>query len=693
MDPTLTPFFRPKGIVVVGASTSPDKLGYGVARNLVASRYPGAINLVSQKGGELFGHVLYRDLQSVPDPVDLAILIVPASAMPDTLLACAQRKIHAAILESAGFREAGEEGASLERTCLRIARDNGVRLLGPNCIGTLDTHLPLDTTFLQPPLPPAGGIGFISHSGAFCAAIIDWSRQQGFGFSQVASLGNQADVTETDMLPMVAADDNTRVIALYMEGVSEGAAFVQAARRVSVEQKPIVALKVGRFDSGQKAAASHTGALAGADVAFDAAFRKAGIFRADSAEQMFDWAHALEVCPLPVDRRVAVLTDAGGPGVIAADALESHGMKLAEISTATRQALAAQLPPAASLSNPVDMLASASPDQYAVSLRLLLQDETVDAVLMILPPPPMYTAEAVADAVIPVIRSSSKPVVVALLGSRGTAAAFDLFSQAHVATYPFPERAASALGVLHRRADFLAKAGFSQASSARTYPKPQVVPNASPESLIAAYGIPTLSPRLARSPEEAGLIADELGYPVVMKISSLDISHKSDVGGVVLNLRSASEARTAYVQVSRSVSANAPGARLEGVLIQKQAPAGQEVIIGVSHDPSFGPLVMFGTGGTETEALKDVAFALAPLSPSEASDMLERTWAGRRLDGFRNLPPADRSAVEASLVRLSWLAVDYPDLAEIEINPLIALPQWVVAVDVRARRVASPTPG
>lgn len=692
MDSSLTPFFRPKGVVVVGVSTSPDKLGYGVARNLVGSGYPGAIHFMGQKPGELFGRVLHADLQSVPDPVDLAVLIVPASAMPDALRACARRKIRAAILESAGFREAGLEGASLERICMQIARDNGIRLLGPNCIGTLDTHLPLDTTFLQPPMPPAGGIGFISHSGAFCAAIIDWSRQQGFGFSLVASLGNQADVNETEILPLMASDEQTDVIALYMEGVSDGPAFVQAARRVSIEQKPIVALKVGRFDSGQKAAASHTGALAGADVAFDAAFRKSGIFRADSAEQMLDWAHALEVCPLPSDRRVAVLTDAGGPGVIAADALEFSGLKLAELAAATRQALASQLPPAASVSNPVDMLAAAGPDQYAVCLRLLLQDPAVDSVLMILPPPPTSTAEAVAEAVIPVIQSFPKPVVVALLGSRGTAAAFDLFSRAQVATYPFPERAASALGVLRRRADFMADAMASQASLARPYPRPEIAPNASPESLIAAYGIPTLNPRLARSPDEAALIADGLGYPVALKISSPDLPHKSDVGGVVLDVKSASGVRAAYAQLTRSVAANAPGARLDGALIQQQAPSGQEVIIGVSRDPTFGPLVMFGTGGTEAEALRDVAFALAPLSLSEASDMLDRTWAGRRLRGFRNLPPADRSAVEASLVRLSWLAVDQPDILEIEINPLIALPDGVIAVDIRARRGLSPTP-
>jgi len=321
MTESLLPFFSPLGVVVIGASTSPEKLGYGVARNLIASGYQGMIHFVSQKTGELFERPLYTDLAQVPDPVDLAILIVPPNATPETLKACGARGIHAAIIVSAGFREAGPEGAALEAECLAVARAHGIRLLGPNCIGTINPHLRLDTTFLQPPMPAAGHIGFVSHSGAFCAAIIDWARAQGFGFSQLVSLGNQADVNETDMLPMVAADEHTRVIVLYMESVSDGRRFVEAARAVT-RRKPVIALKVGRFEAGQKAAASHTGALAGSESAFEAAFEKAGILRADSAEQMFDWARALENCPLPRGKNMAILTNAGGPGVIAADSLD-----------------------------------------------------------------------------------------------------------------------------------------------------------------------------------------------------------------------------------------------------------------------------------------------------------------------------------------------------------------------------------
>ncbi|HET7143182.1 MAG TPA: CoA-binding protein, partial [Anaerolineales bacterium] len=377
MSSSLAPFFRPRGVVVIGVSTSAEKLGYGVARNLVQSGYQGAIHFVSQKSGELFERPFYTNLSDVPDPADLAILIVPPRSTPQAIEDCAKRGIKAAILVSSGFREIGADGAALEGQCVDVARKHGVRLLGPNCIGILDTHLPLDTTFLQPPLPAQGGIAFVSHSGAFCAAIIDWARGQGFGFSQIVSLGNQADINETDVLPEVAKDEHTRVIALYMESVSDGKKFVQAASEVT-KNKPVIALKVGRFESGQKAAASHTGALAGSDAAFDAAFAKAGVLRADTAEQMFDWARALENCQLPKGRGMAILTNAGGPGVIAADSLETNGLLLSRLTESAMKALSSTLPPSACVHNPVDMLASASPDTYATCLKLLLQDENVD---------------------------------------------------------------------------------------------------------------------------------------------------------------------------------------------------------------------------------------------------------------------------------------------------------------------------
>ncbi len=694
MNSSLDSFFKPNGIVIVGASTSPEKLGYGVARNLIQSGYQGAIHFVSQKQGELFGRPLYTDLMQVPSPVDLAVLVVPNTAMPGAIESCAKRGIHAAIVVSAGFREAGAEGAALEKKCTEIAHAQGVRLLGPNCIGTIDTHLPLDTTFLQPPMPTKGGIAFASHSGAFAAAIIDWARRQGFGFSQIVSLGNQADVNETDVLPLLADNEHTRVIVLYMESVSDGIRFVETARRVT-QRKPVIALKVGRFESAQKAAASHTGALAASDTAFDAAFAKAGIFRADTAEQMFDWARALEHCPLPrvsryareerslLDPRgTAILTNAGGPGVIAADALEVNGLHLAQLSDATLKALSANLPPAAGIHNPVDMLASASPQNYADCLKLLLDDSNVDSVMVILPPPPMFTTESVADAIIPIIRSSQKPIVVALLGSELTANAFERFNKANVVTYPFPERAASALGILARRAKYLDRGRRTEDQTVHGLPSTVF---SSTDELLSAYNIPIASIKLARSESEAARIAKELGFPVVMKIASPDILHKSDIGGVLLNVKSEADVQGGYTLLVERAIKTKPNAKIEGVHIQRQIESGQEVIVGAVRDPTFGPLVMFGSGGVEAEGLKDVAFALGPLSPLEAEEMIRKTWAGKKLDGFRNIPAADKSAVQDILIKLSRLAHEHPEIQEIEINPLRALSKGAIAVDVRIK--------
>jgi acetyltransferase len=682
MDSSLLPFFKPQGVVVIGASTSPEKLGYGVARNLVHSGYQGAIHFVSQKPGMLFERPLYTELAQVPDPVDLAILIVPPQSTPQTITDCAKRGIHAVTIVSAGFREAGAEGAALEQDCLNIARAHGVRLLGPNCIGTLDTHLPLDTTFLQPPMPAQGHIGFISHSGAFCAAIIDWARAQGFGFSQLVSLGNQADVNETDMLPILAQDEHTRVIVLYMESVSDGRKFVEAARSVT-EYKPVIALKVGRFESGQKAAASHTGALAASDTAFDAAFDKAGILRAESAEQMFDWARALENCPLPRGKNIAVLTNAGGPGVIAADSLEHHGLTLAQLHEPTLKALLATLPSAASVFNSVDMLASASPEQYASCLNLLLEADNVDGALVILPPPPMFKAENVAEKLIEVIHQFDKPVVIALMGSTLIEQASKTFQLANIPTYPFPERAASALSALVKRAEFLDRRPQTNDHKVR---RPSSAVNSSPDELLESYAIQTASIKLARDEHEAIAIAKEFGFPVVMKIASPDILHKSDVGGVLLNVKDAQSLSSAYALMMKRVKESKPEARIDGVHLQRQIAQGQEVIVGMVRDPQFGALMMFGSGGVEVEGLKDVAFALAPLNQAEAEKMIRKTWAGRKLKGFRNIPAADEESVIDVLIKLSWLAFENEDITEIEINPLRVLDKGAVAVDVRMSR-------
>ncbi|MFZ5857976.1 MAG: acetate--CoA ligase family protein, partial [Chloroflexota bacterium] len=684
-------------------SADPMKLGYGVARNLIQSQYKGAVHLVNPKGGTIMGRAVSASIAEVPDPVDLAVLIVPAAAMPAALADCGARGIRAAIIMAGGFREIGPAGAALEDEVLRIARENRIRILGPNCIGLLDTHYPLDTTFLPPPLPARGDIGFLSHSGAFCAAVIDWSRQQGFSFSRLVSLGNQTDITETDLLALMAADEHTRVLAMYIESLPDGKRFIEEACKVT-KHKPIVALKVGRSASGQRAAASHTGALAGADEAYASAFRKSGVLRADSAEQLFEWSRALAWLPLPTGRRMAVLTNAGGPGVMSADFIEGHGMSLAEITDATREKLRAILPPAASLMNPVDMLSNASPHEYATSLQILLEDPNVDGVLLVLPPPPMYSTESVADALIPIISNSKKPVTVALMGSNLVREAWRRFNAAHIPTYDFPERAASALSCLVRRAEYLRDLE-SDSTPASTLdhdaiskilhrpersgsevegPASWLDPEAA-DSLLTAARIPTAPVKLARTADEAASFARELGFPLVLKIASPDILHKSDVGGIFLGLNSAEEVKESFDLATRRAKEVKPSARIEGCHLQRMIGSGQEVILGSTRDAQFGPLIMFGSGGIDVEGLKDVAFHLAPLTEREADRLIDHTWAGKKLGGWRSIPPADRAAVRTALMNLSELVYHHPEIAEIEINPLRVLDKGAVAVDVRIR--------
>lgn len=698
---SLRPFFSPRGIAVLGVSHDPTKLGYGLARNLVHGNFRGAVHLINPKGGSLFGQPIYTSILEAPEPLDLAILLIPASLIPSALKECGDRGVKAAVIGSGGFRETGSEGAALEDECIQIANSFGMRLIGPNCIGLLDTHLPMNATFLPPPGPLPGDVAFISHSGAICAAVIDWARGHNFGLSLLVSLGNQADVNETDVLEPVSEDGFTRVITLYLEGIRDGRRFVSQACSIT-RHKPIIALKVGRFAGGRRAVASHTGALAGQESAYNAAFRRAGVIRAETSEEMFDWARALAWCPPPRGRNIAVLTNAGGPGVTAADALESHQMRLADLSEKTRLELHNILPPAASLSNPIDMLASASPEEYARCLQLILQDPAVDGVMVILPPPPMYTAGAVARAIIPVIHHADKPVVVALMGERLIQEAVEHLRAANIPEYRFPERAASALAALAERAEYLTRLETSvepapalAIASARaafqaylnSSEKDEWLPPSLLEELMTGYGLPLPTAHLAQSQDEAVETAKRIGFPVALKISSPDIPHKTDVQGVLLNLWDERAVAQGYAQMLENIQDNLPHAHIRGVIVQRMLPAGQEVIIGAIQDPQFGALVMFGAGGVEAEELKDVAFVLAPMSEEEANYLLESTWAGRRLKGYRGLLPADRQAVINALMRFSQFAADFPELAEIEINPLRALPagQGAFALDMRAR--------
>jgi acetyl coenzyme A synthetase (ADP forming)-like protein len=697
MDTSLLPFFQPRGVVVIGASTNPVKPGYAAARNVAQSGFKGAVHFVSQKPGELFNRPIYTSVEQVPDPVDVAVVVVPASSSAEVLEACGKRGIRAVIILSGGFRETGPQGEALETDLVRIARAYGIRLVGPNCVGLADTHLPLDTSFLPAPFPSAGNVALISQSGAIIDVIIDWARTEGLGFSRLMSLGNKADIVEADVLMAAVEDEHTRVLAMYIEALVDGRRFVEEARKAAC-LKPIVALKVGRLASGQRAAVSHTGALAGSDSAYEAAFERAGILRSTTNEELFDWTLAFSRCPLPRGRRVAVLTNAGGPGVIASDAIEAHDLRLAELSEKTRKALQAILPPASNFNNPVDMLGGSTPQQFATSLSLLLDDPGVDAVIVLEPPPPMFPAEEIGDAMIPIIQMADKPVLVALMGGTLVEEARRHFQAAQVAVYPFAERAVSALAALARRAKAVGEpepvlpvlANVDRKAAGKALPDARVpgwLDSEAAARLVSAYGIPTAPVKLAKTAEQAAMLAVELGFPLVLKVASPDIPHKSDVGGVILDVDSAQAAAEAFHAVTDRARSLCPDARLEGAHLQRMIPPGQEVIIGATRDPQFGALMMFGSGGVEVEGLKDVAFLLAPLTFPQAAQMLSRTWAGRKLAGFRSIQPGDAEAVQEALVRLSQLVSDFPEIKEVEINPLCALApgQGVMAVDVRVK--------
>jgi acetyltransferase len=662
-------FFRPEGIVLIGATSDPSKLGHGVAENLMT--FPGVVHFVGRESGVMLGRSIYASLEQVPDPVDLAVVLVPAHAVPDVLRACGRRGVRSVVIASGGFRETGHEGAALERTCVEIANRHGIRFLGPNCIGVIDTHVPLDTTFLGPSRAPEGSVGFLSHSGALCAAVIDWSRGEGFGFSRLVSLGNQADLTETDLLPAVAEDAATEVIAMYMEGIGDGRGFVDAALGT---ETPIVVHKAGRFAAGQRAAASHTGALAGDEAAFDAAFRRAGVLRASSTKEMFDWARSLAWLPAMRGPNVAIVTNAGGPGVIAADVVEQAGLSLAKLSEATTAELRILLPPAAGVTNPVDMLASATTEQYAQSLQTVLADDGVDAAMVILPPPPRQRAEDIADALASL--NYTKPLVVALMGGPAIGMAADRLRAARIPDYRFPTEAAGALGALYRRSTFrrhtlcVSPADGGGAPIAGEGWLGQVAALA----LIEDSGIPSVSTVGAADAGEAVRAAASLEYPIAMKAEAPGLIHKSEAGGVILGLENPTDVRRAFHLLSERHKG------LLGVVVQPMVSGDQELVVGVIRDPQFGPLLMFGSGGVGVEGLKDVAFALAPITYEDIEYLLSETVAGR------NLPEAAVREVEGVLVRLGALAADHPEIVEMEINPLVVRSLGEVrALDARVR--------
>ncbi len=696
MPSSLTPFFDAKGVAILGASTNPKKLSYGILENLVSYGYKGEVYPVNPNATEILGRKAYASIADVPDPVELAVVVLPVTVIMETMREIGERGIKAVVIITGGFRELGEEGAKVELAVKELARYYGMRVVGPNCVGTIDVRTGLDSTFIKG-LPQAGPIAFISQSGAICGGVIDLIINSRIGFSHFASLGNEMDVTETDMLEYFAEDENVNVIAMYVEGIQDGPRFMEVARRVS-QKKPIVFLKAGKNDAGAKAVSSHTGSLAGSYAAYQAALAQAGVVEVETISQLFNVAWALGTQPLPAGKRVAITTNAGGAAALAADSLAFNGFELAKISPEIQQKLRTKLNPSAQVSNPVDMLGSVSPEDYIWSLGNLDADEGVDVLLPILVPQSLVDTLGVAKAWVEIGKQTNKTLLTCLMGERSTLESEQWLNMAGVPVFAYPDEAGRVLKGMQQYKQVLTKPPFNpiearnidhnkMAAALALANGARAVGEYETRIMLEAYGIQNVPGDLAMDVDEALMIADKSGYPVVMKIVSEDILHKSDSGGIALNILNPEQLRVEYDAMLARIAQIEPSARIRGVMVEQMAPKGLEVIIGMRRDPTFGPLMMFGLGGTMVELLKDISFKVAPLTSEDIDEMIENTLAGKLLKGYRSSAKADIKAVKETIARLSQLSLDNPAISEIEINPLIVYPEGQGAISLDSRAI------
>ena len=688
-------FTEARGVAVVGASPHPEKLGYQVLHNIVQYGYGGAVYPINPTADEILGLPVYKSVLDAPDPIDLAVIVVPAKVVPSVLEECGQRGLKGAVIISAGFREVGPQGKALEVQAVETAKRYGMRLIGPNVLGIIDTVEKLNASFAAA-MPDRGLIGFMSQSGALCTSVLDLAIGQGIGFSRFYSIGNKADINEIDLLQAWAGDSEVRVIVAYLEGISDGPRFMQVAREVT-RHKPIIAIKSGTTSAGSRAVSSHTGTLAGSERAYDAAFKQVGIIRAGSVQELFDFAQAFARQPLLETDAVAVVTNAGGPGIMATDAIERAGMRLAALAPETKQQLQAALPPAASVANPIDVLGDALADRYALAVQTALQDASVSAVLVVLTPQVMTQISETAEAVGKLSQKYNKPVFGAFMGDHAIHAGADILRQHGVPNYQVPERAVGALAAMWHHRQWLNTPPLAveplkadNAAIRRVFDRVRAegrvtIGDSEAREVLEAFGISLPKAVLAATPDEAIAAAESIGYPVVMKIASPDILHKTDIGGVKLNITSAGDVRDAFDLLTFRAQRFMPDATLWGCQVQQMVKGGREIIIGVNRDPQFGPLLMFGLGGIYVEAFKDVTFRVAPIDRREATEMLSEIRSYNLLRGVRGEKPADMDALANTLLQMSQLVTDFPEVVELDINPLMVFEagRGVMAIDMR----------
>ncbi|HWQ14224.1 MAG TPA: acetate--CoA ligase [Roseiflexaceae bacterium] len=687
--------FTPRSVAVVGASPDPARLGHRVLRNILDNGYAGRVFPIHPTAPSVLDLPAYPSVAAVPEPVELAVIVIPAKGVLAVAEECGRAGVKGLVVISAGFKEVGGEGRERERQLVEVVRRYGMRMVGPNCLGIIDTVSKLNASFAAL-MPEPGQIAFMSQSGAICTAILDWSKSQGIGFSRFVSLGNKADVDEVALLKAWGGDVQNRVILAYLEGISDGLAFIQTAREVT-KRTPVIAIKSGTTQAGTRAISSHTGSLAGSERAYEAAFNQSGVIRAGSMEELFDFALAFAYQPPIPGNRIAIVTNAGGPGIIATDAIERSGLQLAEFTRETIERLRAGLPPTASVFNPIDVIGDATADRYEVALAAALDDPGVDAALVLFTPQAGSEPERTAEVIARLSANQRKPVLASYMGEYSIGPALELLNRNRIPNYPFPERAVAALHAMERHkrwtdrrlGDYArfevdqerVRALFQRVRAAGRVELGEV----EAREVIEAYGMRLPKSQLAQSPEEAAAIASKLGFPVVMKISSPDILHKSDIGGVRVGVQDATQARDSYELIEYRARKHSPGATIWGVLVQEQVRRGREMLVGVSRDPQFGPLVAVGLGGIYVEVLKDIAFRIAPITRQVAAEQLRSLRSFPLLQGVRGEPPADIAAAEEVVLRVSQLVTDFPEIVEMDINPLVVYNEGEGATVLDAR--------
>ena len=695
----LLPLLRPDSIAVIGAAREPHKMGHQIVKNLIAGGFPEErIFPVNPNAHQILGLRCYPSVRDIPHDVQMAIIAVPAKLVLQVVGECGDKRVKAVAVIAGGFKEAGN--AQEEEEIVEICKQAGMRLLGPNIVGIADTVKKVNATFVESP-PIKGDIGFVSQSGALAMVVAEWTRQRDIGLSDLVSIGNRADVNETDMIQFFGEDKHTSVIALYIEGVLDGQRFIQVAKNVS-KSKPIVALKAGKASRTAAAILSHTGSLAGSEAAYEAAFKQSGITRAPTIAELFDWASALTMLPLPKGEETVILTNGGGAGIMATDAAEAFNVNLMSLSSELAERIRKFMPPFGSVLNPIDLTGMARVEDYEGAIQTLLSDEKVKNIIVVYCDTPITDPVEVANAIIRVSRSSPvrKPIVTNFIGGEECITGMRRLIRHGIPAYATPEEAVASLGQLLDRFRFLnrsdqewagIKADRKKAGSVidtvRQEGRRVLMPSEA-ATVAAAYGIPTPNRAVVSNPAAAAEKAERFGYPVVLEVESPDVVHKVDVGGIRMNLASKSQVRKAFDEIRKSVSAKVRGADIRGIAVRKMLPQGRELFVGMHRDNTFGPLVSFGSGGTLVELYKDVSFRVAPLTATDAEGMMKETKAYDLIKGMRGQEPGDFNAVVDTIMRVAKLSEDFTEITDIDINPLFLYgatdkPGPLLAADVK----------